>query len=173
MTATTEVPSAVQQVVRRPAILAVDDEPTVLAAVSRDLRRQFGEGYRIVRAGSGSEALELLSEMRRRGDAVALMIADQRMPGMEGTAFLAKAREIYPGREAHAADRLRRHRGCDHRDQRRRSRLLPAEAVGPARGGSLPGCRRSAQDLGGKRGTAGRRCADHRPPLFQGHPRSA
>ena len=68
----------------------------MLAAVSRDLRRQFGEGYRIVRAGSGSEALELLSEMRRRGDAVALMIADQRMPGMEGTAFLAKAREVYP-----------------------------------------------------------------------------
>jgi thioredoxin reductase (NADPH) len=81
---------------RRPAILAVDDEPTVLAAVSRDLRRQFGEGYRIVRAGSGGEALELLSEMRRRGNSVALMIADQRMPGMEGTAFLAKAREIYP-----------------------------------------------------------------------------
>jgi thioredoxin reductase (NADPH) len=81
---------------RRPAILAVDDEPTVLAAVSRDLRREFGEGYRIVRAGSGGEALELLSEMRRRGNSVALMIADQRMPGMEGTAFLAKAREIYP-----------------------------------------------------------------------------
>jgi thioredoxin reductase (NADPH) len=81
---------------RRPAILAVDDEPTVLAAVSRDLRRQFGEGYRIVRAGSGGEGLELLSEMRRRGNSVALLIADQRMPGMEGTAFLAKAREIYP-----------------------------------------------------------------------------
>jgi thioredoxin reductase (NADPH) len=96
MTATTEVPTAFQQVARRPAILAVDDEPTVLAAVSRDLRRQFGEGYRIVRAGSGSEALELLFEMRRRGDTVALMIADQRMPGMEGTAFLAKAREVYP-----------------------------------------------------------------------------
>ena len=96
MTATTEVPGTVQQISRRPAILAVDDEPTVLAAVSRDLRRQFGEGYRIVRAGSGTEALELLSEMRRRGDTVALMIADQRMPGMEGTAFLAKAREVYP-----------------------------------------------------------------------------
>jgi thioredoxin reductase (NADPH) len=81
---------------RRPAILAVDDEPTVLAAVSRDLRRRFGEGYRVVRAGSGGEALELLSEMRRRGDSVALMIADQRMPGMEGTDFLARAREVYP-----------------------------------------------------------------------------
>jgi thioredoxin reductase (NADPH) len=96
MTATSEAPATEEQRARRPAILAVDDEPTVLAAVSRDLRRQFGEGYRIVRAGSGDEALELLSEMRRRGDTVALMIADQRMPGMEGTAFLAKAREVYP-----------------------------------------------------------------------------
>ena len=96
MTAITEAPAREDAGVRRPAILAVDDEPTVLAAVSRDLRRQFGEGYRIVRAGSGAEALDLLTEMRRRGDAVALMIADQRMPGMEGTAFLSKAREVYP-----------------------------------------------------------------------------
>jgi thioredoxin reductase (NADPH) len=81
---------------RRPAILAVDDEPTVLAAVSRDLRRGFGERYRIVRAGSGPEALELLGELRRRGDAVALMVADQRMPGMEGTDFLIKARQVFP-----------------------------------------------------------------------------
>lgn len=81
---------------RRPAILCVDDEPTVLAAVSRDLRRGFGEHYRIVRAGSGPEALELLGELRRRGDQVALLVADQRMPGMEGTEFLTRAREIYP-----------------------------------------------------------------------------
>jgi thioredoxin reductase (NADPH) len=81
---------------RRPAILAVDDEPTVLAAVSRDLRREFGERYRIMRAGSGPEALELLGELRRRGDAVALVVADQRMPGMEGTDFLIKARQVFP-----------------------------------------------------------------------------
>jgi thioredoxin reductase (NADPH) len=81
---------------RRPAILAVDDEPTVLAAVSRDLRRGFGERYRIMRAGSGPEALDLLAELRRRGDAVALMVADQRMPGMEGTDFLTKARQVFP-----------------------------------------------------------------------------
>jgi thioredoxin reductase (NADPH) len=81
---------------RRPAILAVDDEPTVLAAVARDLRRGFGEHYRILRAGSGPEALELLGELRRRGENLALVIADQRMPGMEGTEFLVKARQIYP-----------------------------------------------------------------------------
>ncbi len=81
---------------RRPAILAVDDEPAVLAAVSRDLRRGFGERYRIVRATSGPEALELLKEMRTRGDQVALLIADQRMPGMPGTDYLVEARKIVP-----------------------------------------------------------------------------
>jgi thioredoxin reductase (NADPH) len=81
---------------RRATILAVDDEPTVLAAVARDLRRGFGEHYRILRAASGPEALELLSEMRRRGESLAMIVADQRMPGMEGTDLLVKARQIYP-----------------------------------------------------------------------------
>jgi thioredoxin reductase (NADPH) len=80
----------------RPTILCVDDEPTVLGAVTRDLRKEFAEHYRIVRAGSGAEALDLLSELRRRGDQVALMISDQRMPVMEGTELLTRAREIYP-----------------------------------------------------------------------------
>jgi thioredoxin reductase (NADPH) len=81
---------------RRPAILAVDDEAVVLAAVHRDLRRRYGEHLRILRAGSGPDALNLLAELRRRGDRVAMIISDQRMPGMEGTEFLVKAREIYP-----------------------------------------------------------------------------
>ena len=71
---------------RRPAILAVDDEPAVLGAVARDLRRGFGERYRILRATSGPEALDLLAELRTRGDQAAMLIADQRMPGMSGTA---------------------------------------------------------------------------------------
>jgi thioredoxin reductase (NADPH) len=81
---------------RRPAIVAVDDEPVVLAAVARDLRRGFGERYRILRAGSGAEALELLAELRTRGDRVALLLADQRMPGMEGTDYLLEARKSFP-----------------------------------------------------------------------------
>jgi thioredoxin reductase (NADPH) len=81
---------------RRPAILAVDDEPPVLAAVARDLRRRFGQTYRILRAGSGDAALDLLKEVRRRGDQVALLIADQRMPGMAGTDYLVEARKIVP-----------------------------------------------------------------------------
>src|ERR671930_449383 len=81
---------------RRPAIVAVDDEPAVLAAVSRDLRRGFGQRYRVLRAGSGAEALDLLRELRTRGDQVALLIADQRMPGMPGTEYLVQARTIVP-----------------------------------------------------------------------------
>src|SRR3954470_23258634 len=81
---------------RRPAIVAVDDEPAVLAAVARDLRRGFGERFRVMRATSGPEALDLLRELRTRGDQVALLIADQRMPGMAGTEYLVQAREIVP-----------------------------------------------------------------------------
>jgi thioredoxin reductase (NADPH) len=84
------------QAERRPAILAVDDEPAVLAAVARDLRRRFGERYRVLRAGSGAEALGLLRELRTRGDQVALLIADQRMPGMPGTDYLVQARTLVP-----------------------------------------------------------------------------
>ena len=81
---------------RRPAILAVDDEPAVLAAVARDLRRGFGERFRVLRATSGKEALELLRQLRTRGDQVAMLIADQRMPGMPGTEYLVEARTIVP-----------------------------------------------------------------------------
>jgi thioredoxin reductase (NADPH) len=81
---------------RRPAIAVVDDEPAVLAAVARDLRRGFGDKYRILRAGSGPEALDMLREVRARGDQVALLIADQRMPGMAGTDYLVEARTIFP-----------------------------------------------------------------------------
>jgi thioredoxin reductase (NADPH) len=74
----------------------VDDEPAVLAAVARDLRRGFGEEYRVLRATSGREALDLLRQLRTRGDQVALLIADQRMPGMAGTEYLVEARKIVP-----------------------------------------------------------------------------
>src|SRR4051812_10018361 len=82
---------------RRPAIVAVDDDPAVLAAVARDLRRGFGERYRIVRAASGDEALGLVREIVARGEQVALLVADQRMPGMAGTDFLVQARRLVPG----------------------------------------------------------------------------
>src|SRR5262249_52488959 len=81
---------------RNPAIVVVDDEPAVLAAVARDLRRGLGGRYRIVRAGSGDEALHALRELVRRGDQVALLVADQRMPGLSGTDYLVRAREVVP-----------------------------------------------------------------------------
>ena len=89
-------PTATEPRVRRPVILAVDDEPAVLAAVARDLRRGFGERYRIMRAGSGAEALDLLAQILKRGEQVALLVADQRMPGMAGTDYLVKARRLVP-----------------------------------------------------------------------------
>src|SRR5271165_5476232 len=81
---------------RRPAILAVDDEPAVLAAVARDLRVGFGEHYRVLRATSGEEALGILRELSARGEEVAMLIADQRMPGMPGTQYLLQARQLIP-----------------------------------------------------------------------------
>ncbi len=81
---------------RRPAIVAVDDEPAVLAAVARDLRRGFGERYRVMRAGSGAEGLDLLKQVRARGEQVALLVADQRMPGLSGTDYLVQARQLVP-----------------------------------------------------------------------------
>jgi len=89
-------PAPTRERERRPAIVAVDDEPAVLAAVARDLRRGFGEDYRILRATSGAEALDTLRQLRTRGDQVALLIADQRMPGMPGTDYLVEARKIVP-----------------------------------------------------------------------------
>jgi thioredoxin reductase (NADPH) len=77
-------------------ILAVDDDVEVLRAVARDLRSRYAEQYRILRAGSGEEALEALRELRLADEPVALLLVDQRMPGMTGVEFLEKALEHYP-----------------------------------------------------------------------------
>lgn len=71
----------------KPAILSVDDDPGVSRAVVRDLRKRYGEKYRIIRAESGDQALETLREMKLRGDAVAVIVADYRMPGLSGIEF--------------------------------------------------------------------------------------
>jgi DNA-binding NtrC family response regulator len=83
-----------KQARRHPVILVVDDEPVVLAAVACDLRRGFGERYRVVRADSGDEALEVQRELVRRGEQVALLVADQRMPDLSGTEYLVRAGQI-------------------------------------------------------------------------------
>jgi len=81
----------------RTVIVTVDDDPAVSRAVARDLRRRYGGNHRIVRAESGQAALEALREMRLRGDRVAVILADYRMPVMNGIEFLEKAMDVYPG----------------------------------------------------------------------------
>ena len=81
----------------RTAIITVDDDPGVSRAVARDLRRRYGEQHRIVRAESGESALDALRQMKLRGDQVAVILADYRMPQMNGIEFLERAMDIYPG----------------------------------------------------------------------------
>src|SRR5688572_7751149 len=82
--------------VSSPAILTVDDDPAVSRAVARDLRRRYGERYRVVRASSGQEALEALREIKLRGEQTALLVADYRMPQMNGIQFLEAAMDLFP-----------------------------------------------------------------------------
>ena len=80
----------------KPIILSVDDESQVLQAIVRDLRQQYGKDYRIIQATSGAEALETVSQLKKRNTPIALFVADQRMPTMTGTEFLTEAIRFYP-----------------------------------------------------------------------------
>ena len=91
------VPESRPEAKPRPAIVTVDDDPDVSRAVARDLRRQYGEQHRIVRAESGEAALDALRQMKLRGDLVAVILADYRMPELNGIEFLERAMDIYPG----------------------------------------------------------------------------
>jgi thioredoxin reductase (NADPH) len=81
----------------RPVLLAVDDEPSVARAVERDLRKRYGRDYRVLRAESGAGALDVLRESTLRGAPTALLLVDQRMPGMSGVEFMEQAIAIAPG----------------------------------------------------------------------------
>src|SRR6202161_1749378 len=80
----------------RPILLAVDDDVSVLEAVVQDLRRQYGAEYRVMRAASGQAALDTLTQGKARTEPVALILSDQRMPGLTGVDFLELARDQYP-----------------------------------------------------------------------------
>ncbi|MFZ5871276.1 MAG: FAD-dependent oxidoreductase [Actinomycetota bacterium] len=79
-----------------PVLLAVDDDPPVLSAVERDLRDRYAEHYRVLTAPSGEQALDVLRRLRLRDETVALLIVDQRMPGMTGVELLAASRRLFP-----------------------------------------------------------------------------
>lgn len=80
----------------KPVIMTIDDEPHVLNAIARDLQSHYQSDYRIVKAGSASDALEIVEEYKRRNTPIALFLADQRMPTMSGTEFLQEAIRHYP-----------------------------------------------------------------------------
>jgi thioredoxin reductase (NADPH) len=80
----------------KPVLLVVDDDPQVLAAIRRDLRSKYREHYTIISAASGQEALATARELKSRGDSLAMVVSDQRMPGMLGSEVLAGSREVYP-----------------------------------------------------------------------------
>ena len=80
----------------KPILLAIDDDISVLEAVVQDLRQRYGQTYRILRAASGGAALDICQQLKDRGDVVALLLSDQRMPGMTGVELLQRAMELYP-----------------------------------------------------------------------------
>src|SRR4051794_32294364 len=80
----------------KPVLLVVDDDPQVLAAVRRDLRSRYKDHYTIMGAASGAQALTTTQELKRRGDSLAMLISDQRMPGMLGSELLTRSREVFP-----------------------------------------------------------------------------
>ena len=80
----------------KPILLVVDDDPDVLNAIARDLRTKYGRDFRVLRAESGTVALELLRELKERDTPVALLLSDQRMPGMDGVTFLSQTMEDFP-----------------------------------------------------------------------------
>jgi len=91
------LPGGMVKQVSRPTIVTVDDDPLVSAAITRDLAARYGTDYRVVRAASGPEALSVLARLALRDDPVALIAADQRMPGMTGIEMLGQARAHSPG----------------------------------------------------------------------------
>jgi thioredoxin reductase (NADPH) len=81
----------------KPILLSVDDDSDVLRTIERDLRSQYGAEYRVIGSDSPARALDLLKQLKVRNDNVALLLADQRMPGMDGVEFLQEGMRIFPG----------------------------------------------------------------------------
>ncbi|HWC11588.1 MAG TPA: response regulator [Acidimicrobiales bacterium] len=155
----------------QPVMLSVDDDPTVSRAIARDLRQRYGSSYRVRRAESGADALAALRELALRNERVGLLLADQRMPNMDGVQFLREARAIFPSARrvllTAYADTEAAIAAINEADVH----YFLAQAVGPARGPPVPGHRRPPGGLGGRRATVLRRRSGDRPPLLRPGPR--
>ena len=81
---------------KKPIIFILDDDPSVLKSVVRDVRSEYRKDYRILSTQSANEALEALADLKKKGEAVALFLSDQRMPEMLGVEFLEQARTFFP-----------------------------------------------------------------------------
>ncbi len=131
----------------KPVMVVVDDDPQVLAALRRDLRTRYRESYGIAGATSGEEAISTLRELKARGETLAIVISDQRMPGIQGTEVLAQSLEIYPLARrvlltAYSdVDAAVRAINVAHHQS------LSLEAVGSTRGVPVSGDRRAARCL--------------------------
>ena len=80
----------------KPVLLTIDDDAEVLRAIERDLRRKYASDYRVLRAESGTAAMEIVRELKLRNTPIALFLVDQRMPGLSGVQFLEQAMELFP-----------------------------------------------------------------------------
>ena len=141
----------------KPVLLTVDDDAEVLRAIERDLRRKYAGEYRVLRAESGTAAMEIVRELKLRNNAVALFLVDQRMPGLSGVEFLEQAIELFPDAkrvlltayaDTDAAIAAINEAGVNH------YLLKPWD---PPEENLYPGARRSAGRLGGDVSTSVRR----------------
>ena len=149
----------------KPVLLIVDDDPQVLAAVRRDLRSHYRDNYTVMSAASGEQALSTARELKSRGDSLALLLSDQRMPGMLGSEVLAKSREVYPLARRVLLTAYSDIEAAVRAINEAHRRSLFIEAVGSARGMPLPGDRRSAGRLAGRVSTRSEGIAAGRPSV--------
>jgi thioredoxin reductase (NADPH) len=136
----------------KPVLLTIDDDPEVLKAVERDLRRQYAADYRVLSANSGQAALDLLDKLEQRGEPLALFLVDYRMPQMTGIEFLSRAIPAFPDAkrvlltaysDTEAAIRAINEIKLNH------YLLKPWDPPEPSRAKPLPGVGRSARRLAG------------------------
>jgi thioredoxin reductase (NADPH) len=130
-----------------PVILAVDDDAQVLSALRRDLRSRYREDYRVLAANSGESALEVIRDLKVRGDALAMVITDQRMPSMLGVDVLAKATEFYPLARRVLLTAYSDIRAAIRAINEARVDLLPRKALGSPGRTAVSSNRRSARHV--------------------------